>query len=224
MSVSVWALLGAGVGFVISVAAGVTARGWLAARASAAGPDRSVASRGGLADGRRDLCCVLGGAAVFAGAGAHHPWMVLPLLPSLLVWAVAAYIDARTHIIPNQATRAAAAAAVLVVAAGTYVLGWHHGAAALLTAIGAGLLYLVMAIVPSGVGGGDLKLAPSIAAVTAMAAPAVAVNAIVVAFVATAAYGITTRTRTRGASTAMAPRIPHGPFMVLGAVLALAFS
>lgn len=128
------------------------------------------------------------------------------------VWLlVVAAVDARTRRIPDAlAALGVPAAAAVAAATGT---GWPAlaGAAVL------GAVYLVLRLVsPRSLGGGDLKIAPSIGALAASAAGTDGVLvALALPFVVTAVAGLALR-MIRGART-----VPHGPGLCLAAALVL---
>lgn len=121
--------------------------------------------------------------------------------------AVAAWIDLRTSRLPNRLTVPAAVAAFLAaIAAGRpwLIVGGLAWAA----------LYAVAHVVSSrrggGLGAGDVKFALSVGVAAALGGPFGVVAAIGCANLAT--LGVAWFTRRR--------RVPHGPLMLAGAVLA----
>lgn len=130
----------------------------------------------------------------------------------LLVWCVwLSAIDLRTRRLPNSLTLPGAAAILAVAAvAGT----WRPAL------VGAALLagtYLLMHLAaPAAMGGGDVKLALGLGAVTGVAGAHTWVAAAAGAFVLTAAAGLVLR-----ACGVRAATLPHGPSMCLATVAAL---
>lgn len=121
-------------------------------------------------------------------------------------------LDVRTRRLPNPLTLTGAAV-ILAAAAATGQLRPALVGAALL----AGGYLLVHLVAPAAMGGGDVKLAVGLGAVTGIAGPGVWLAAAVGAFAATAVAGVALVAVGRGTAS-----LPHGPSMCLATVLALA--
>ena len=131
---------------------------------------------------------------------------------AVVVWAVVlSAIDITRRRLPNALTLPGAAAILTGCALG------GHGPAALLGSAALGGLYLAVHLAdPAGLGGGDVKLAVGLGALTgAMGAP-VWVLAALGAPLLTAVAGIIAALRRRGGAVA------HGPSMCAASLLAAA--
>lgn len=134
--------------------------------------------------------------------------LALVLVPVLVA---ATAIDLEWQLLPDRLNLAAAVAG-LALAAWAYGSPWTPLAGAV---VGGGILALLAAAVPGGLGGGDVKFA---AAFGLYLGPAGALLALLAAFTAAGAAGavllLTGRKRPRD-------MIPFGPFLALGAGVAL---
>ncbi|WP_288756611.1 prepilin peptidase [uncultured Dermacoccus sp.] len=176
------------------------------------------------------LAAVLMGAAMHAWWGTR-PGLVLTLVlvaPTLVRLAV---IDLDVHRLPNALTLRAAGtvAAGLVLAgfvdahrSGTTVFDADAARRAVVGAVALGACYLVLALLGggSGMGLGDVKLAPTLGALLAWAGWDVWLTGTVAAFLLGGAWGVVLLARGRGRQA----RMPFGPFMIAGALVALALA
>lgn len=133
---------------------------------------------------------------------------------AVVIWSTAlCVVDLRQRRLPNWLTLPGAG--MILIAA--LVAG--RGGAAML---GGGLLcglYLVIHLAdPGGLGGGDVKLAVGLGALTGALGDAVWVLAAVGAPILTAAAGVVSLSRGRGGA------VPHGPSMVLASLTAAALA
>ncbi|WP_345341825.1 A24 family peptidase [Rhodococcus olei] len=121
-------------------------------------------------------------------------------------------IDVRTRRLPNLLTLPGAAV-ILAVAA----VAGHPRAAVTGAVLLAGLYLVAHLVAPAALGGGDVKLAIGLGAVTGVAGAQVWLAAAVGAFALTAAAGVGAPVLGRRVRS-----LPHGPSMCLATVLALA--
>lgn len=160
-----------------------------------------------------------------------RPGLVVTLVlvaPTLVRLAV---IDLDIHRLPNALTLRAAG----IVAAGLVLAGFvdaHRSGTAVFdadtarrTVVGAvalGAFYLVLALLggASGMGLGDAKLAPTLGALLAWASWDVWLTGAFAAFLLGGAWGVVLIVRGRGRQA----RMPFGPFMIAGALAALALA
>lgn len=156
------------------------------------------------------------GAAV---AAASAPWFADDLRSALLAALLAsllgpiAAIDLTRRVIPNRLTGPGAIAAV------TIGLATDPAAVPAQLAAGAaagGLLLLAALARPNGMGIGDVKLA----GLMGLCLGAAVSVALLVAFVAAALFGLLVIVR-RGLADGRRTTFPFGPFLALGAVVAL---
>ncbi|MFJ2297843.1 prepilin peptidase [Oerskovia paurometabola] len=159
-------------------------------------------------------------ATVVGAWAAGHPVVVLPAAGYLaLVGSALAVIDARTHRLPDALVLPSyPVLAVLLGLAG--LLGPDGGALLRASAGGLGLYgaYFLLALAPSGLGFGDVKLAGLIGAMLAWCGWAeLAVGASVAFFLGGSWALVLLATRRAGRRSA----IPFGPFMLAGALVGL---
>lgn len=142
--------------------------------------------------------------------------MVVLACLALLIWAVAlSVIDLREHRLPNALTLTGAAVILAACA------GCGRGPTGLLGAVALGGLYLVVHLVaPAGLGGGDVKLAVGLGALTGALGAPVWLLAALGAPVLTALVGTAAALRRRGRLVGTA--VPHGPSMCLASLAAAA--
>ena len=159
-------------------------------------------------------------ATVVGAWGVGHPVVVLPVAGYLaLVGSALAVIDARTHRLPDALVLPSyPVLAVLLGLAGLLV----PDGGALVRALAGGLglygAYFLLALAPSGLGFGDVKLAGLIGAVLAWCGWAeLAVGASAAFFLGGTWAVVLLSTRRAGRRSA----IPFGPFMLAGALLGL---
>ena len=176
------------------------------------------------------LAVVLMGAAMQVWWGTR-PGLVLTLAlvaPTLVRLAV---IDLDVHRLPNALTLRAAGvvAGGLVLAgfvdahrSGTTVFDSDAARRAIAGAVALGACYLALALLGggSGMGLGDVKLAPTLGALLAWAGWDVWLTGAFAAFLLGGAWGVVLLARGRGRQA----RMPFGPFMIAGALVALALA
>ena len=133
---------------------------------------------------------------------------------AVLAWAaVLSVVDIRQHRLPNLLTIPGAALILL----GAVACG--RGLPALLGAAALGAVYLVIHLLdPAGLGGGDVKLALALGALTGALGSAVWVLAALGAPMLTAVAGLVAALRHRGRV------VPHGPSMCAVSLLAAALA
>lgn len=133
---------------------------------------------------------------------------------AVVVWAAAlSVVDVRQRRLPNVLTVPGAVLLLLVAA------GFGRGLPALLGATALGGLYLMVHLIdPAGLGGGDVKLAIALGALTGALGIAVWLIAAFGAPMLTAAAGTVAALRCRGRA------IPHGPSMCVASLLAAALA
>lgn len=159
------------------------------------------------------------GAAGFAWWPASLPYLVLVLLVSVPLLVLTA-IDLDVQRLPDRITLplvVATAAAVLVLsmvepdlAGPAEILGCGAAMA---------LVYAVLILVPgSGMGGGDLKLAPTLGLLTGTLTWVLSALALLITFAVAGLVGLALMASGRPRGTLMA----FGPYMVLGALSVLA--
>lgn len=176
------------------------------------------------------LAVVLMGAAMQVWWGTR-PGLVLTLVlvaPTLVRLAV---IDLDVHRLPNALTLRAAAlvGAGLALAgfvdvhrSGTTVFDADAARRAVVGAVALCACYLVLALLGggSGMGLGDVKLAPTLGALLAWVGWDVWLTGAFAAFLLGGAWGVVLLARGRGRQA----RMPFGPFMIAGALVALALA
>lgn len=176
------------------------------------------------------LAVVLMGAAMQVWWGTR-PGLVLTLVlvaPTLVRLAV---IDLDVHRLPNALTLRAAGivAGGLLLAgfvdahrSGTTVFDADAARRAIAGAVALGACYLALALLGggSGMGLGDVKLAPSLGALLAWAGWDAWLTGAFAAFLLGGAWGVVLLARGRGRQA----RMPFGPFMIAGALVALALA
>lgn len=130
-------------------------------------------------------------------------------------------IDLTQRRLPNRIVAASLVVVTVLLTASAACLGdwerigWTLGGGAALF-----LLYLVIALInPSGMGGGDVKLAPLIGVALGWVGPAALGAGALLGFVIGALWGITILLRTRkgGTHNGGTRTVPFGPAMILGA-------
>ncbi len=165
--------------------------------------------------GRLAAAAALGGALAAASSPLFADDLRSALLGVLLVSLLApiALIDLERRVIPNRLTGPGAVAAVLIGVA-TDPAGVPDQLAA--GAAAGGLLLLAALARPDGMGMGDVKLAGLIG----LCLGAAAAVALLLAFLAAALFGLAVIVR-RGVAAGRRTAFPFGPFLALGAVVAL---
>lgn len=156
-------------------------------------------------------------AATLALLNVHSgPWLRPALGWAALLGVGLAFVDARVRRLPDPLTAALFAGVVACFAlSGSYArLGWALAYAAL-----AGLLYLALALVSrGGMGLGDVKLALGVGLVLGWFGWPAVLFGLAAGFALAGAYGLLLIV-SRGVGRKDA--LPHGPFMLLGALVAL---
>jgi leader peptidase (prepilin peptidase)/N-methyltransferase len=164
---------------------------------------------------------VTGLAMALVAARAASVWELAALAWLVLLAVPLAFIDSAVHRLPNRLTATAFAGvlALLIVAA----LTAHRPGQLGRTAIGAAALicfYLLLWVIrPGGMGLGDVKLSASVGLVLGWISWQALFVGTFLAFILAAACGVVllaTRKAGRGS------QLPLGPFMLLGAVIAVA--
>ncbi len=142
--------------------------------------------------------------------------MVVIACLAMLVWTAAlSVIDLREHRLPNLLTLTGAAAIL------TACAGCGRGQAGLLGAAALGGVYLTVHLAaPAAMGGGDVKLAVGLGALTGALGAPVWLLAALGAPVLTALLGTATALHRRGRLVGTA--VPHGPSMCLASLAAAA--
>jgi leader peptidase (prepilin peptidase)/N-methyltransferase len=142
--------------------------------------------------------------------------MVVIACLAVLVWTAAlSVIDVREHRLPNLLTLPGAAAIL------TACAGCGRGPAGLLGAAALGGLYLAVHLVaPAAMGGGDVKLAVGLGALTGALGAPVWLLAALGAPLLTALLGTAAALHRRGRLVGTV--VPHGPSMCLASLAAAA--
>lgn len=151
-----------------------------------------------------------------------HPGLPLAAAVWLAICGVAlAWIDAAVHRLPDVLTAAAYAGTVALLLLAAAASGhWHNLARAILGGLVLGAFYLLLAFVsPSGMGIGDVKLATSVGTFLAWSGWAMLLDGAFAGFALGGLYGIALLALRR---TTRKQRIAFGPFILLGALAAIA--
>lgn len=196
---------------------------WTAARLRAAG-FRGEAPGLGVLPVSVSLSCAL---CVGSVALIHHRWwgvapgFVVAVLVSAPLLLALAVIDIDVHRLPDRLTAPLAALVVLGLLYADVITpdgGSLRRALAGAMVLGVGYLALALLGGGHGMGMGDVKLAPSLGALTAWPSWDVWAGAAMAAFLFGGAWGLVLILRGRGRQA----RLPFGPFMIAGALIALA--
>jgi len=150
-------------------------------------------------------------------------WMTPALVVAAAAGAALSVVDARTQRLPNALTYpATAAVAVLLVLSAVVTGEWAALGRAAAGGAGLCLAYLVLHLVnPSGMGLGDVKLAPLLGAVAAWSGWSVLLWAAALPFLVGGVWAVALlAARRAGRKTALA----FGPFMLVGTALALTWA
>jgi leader peptidase (prepilin peptidase) / N-methyltransferase len=189
-------------------------RGWLGPAGCAVCPADAKRRTGVPAAALCALLC----AGLAAATGAHPELAVwLLLVPVALTLAL---VDVRVFRLPDVLTLPALAGTALLLG-GAALLPSHAGSwtRALLGAAALGVLYLLLFLLnPAGMGLGDVKLAPTLGLALAWYGWPTLVRGTLAAFACGALFGLTLLLTGRAGRKTP---IPFGPFMLLGAALAL---
>jgi leader peptidase (prepilin peptidase)/N-methyltransferase len=163
---------------------------------------------------RYPLVEALTGALCLGAVLAHHRAAPLALSLLLIVLVVpAAAIDLEHRLIPNAIT---GPGAVLALALGTGLDPGGEPARLIAAACAGGFLLLAALAYPGGMGMGDVKLA----AVMGLCLGSAVAPAVLVALLAGTLLGLVVIAR-RGAREGRKTAIPFGPFLALGALVAV---
>jgi len=154
-----------------------------------------------------------------AGQGMAVAFALLAVAVLLGCGAPLAWIDARTRRLPDRLTRPLAAALIpSCLIAGMSAGEPGRALRSLLGALGAGLLFLALhALSPGSLGFGDVKLVPSLGAITAL----VSWGNLLLAGVAAALIGGAHAAVVMALRREARAHIAFGPALVVGAVAAL---
>jgi len=157
--------------------------------------------------------------ATAAACGPH--WHLLALLWAAGFGVPLALVDRAEHRLPDRLTYPCAAGTLLLLAAAA-VAGDRSGSplSALYGAVALGAVFWLMALVLP-VGRGDAKLALTVGAVLGWYGLRTLAGGVLLGFLLAGVYGVgklAARRAGRG------DELPFGPFMLLGALLAVAFS
>ncbi len=150
--------------------------------------------------------------ALFAGLAAQYGVTLTAMRFAVLAFAlvVVFFTDLEWNLVPNAVTYPGIAAGILLSAASGGLIP------ALLAAVGAGAVFLLIAVVSrGGMGGGDIKLAAMIGAFLGPAAAAVALFLAVAIGAGAGLVLIALRLRTRKDT------MPFGPALAAGAMIAV---
>jgi len=161
-----------------------------------------------------------GVALALAVVRAAAPWQAAALGWLMLCAVALTFIDIAIRRLPDPLTGAALAGVLgfLAVAAFTGGQPGQFGRAALAAVALCGFYLLLFLIRPAGMGLGDIKLAASLGAALGWQGWEQVVTAAFVTFTAAALYGVALLLLRRATRTT---QFPLGPFMVLGALVAL---
>jgi leader peptidase (prepilin peptidase) / N-methyltransferase len=160
-------------------------------------------------------------AMALVAARATSAWELAALAWLVLLTVPLAFIDSAVHRLPNPLTGAAFAGVLAFLAVAALTAG-HPGELAR-TAIGAAALtcfYLLLWVIrPSGMGLGDVKLAASVGLVLGWVGWQALFAGTLFAFVLAAAFAIALIAALKAGRGS---QLPLGPFMLLGALAAVA--
>ncbi|HPB72509.1 MAG TPA: A24 family peptidase [Phycicoccus sp.] len=205
-------------GAALGAAPVVALRGWLAGAAYryADELDRPRRRTGWL------MPAATGTGAALAGAWAPRPWVAVVYAACAGPLVILAAIDADVQRLPNQWTKPSwivvpVALLGVAVAEGNGLQPWWR---ALVAGVALGMAYLALALLggASGIGAGDVKLAPSLGALLGFLSVTHVLASVVVTFLVGGVAALVLLLRGRGRKA----RFAFGPFMILGAVLVLA--
>lgn len=156
--------------------------------------------------------------AISWAAAARLGWWGIPVMAFAAGGATAAVVDLEVHRLPNPlvgATTAATGAGVLIAAAGTGQ--WHIAGRAAAAGAVVFLLFLVMGVVGS-LGGGDIKLGPTIGAALGVHSLAAVAVGMIAGFTLAGIFGVILAIR--GCHRPWWKTwVPMGPGLVAGTLL-----
>lgn len=179
-------------------------------------PFAELAARPGLAVRSAVACAVAGGVL---GLVLGWSWALLWLLPLVPVCCALTVIDYVTWYLPTRLIWPSAALvavlvmAVTVVVADPAVLAWS---AAGFLALG-GYYGLMRLLSPRAMAGGDVRLG----ALLGLALGPLGAGVLLVSVLAAAVLGVLGMVPMRRSGTMIRRRVPYGPFLVLGALVAV---
>lgn len=205
------------VGLAAWLAAGawMWASGWRVQHRHLSAAGRGPVDRGTLVW----LVLLIGAAALLVGR--DLPSVAAPVVVSM-VGAVSVLVDARCHRLPDPYTAVMAAGVALGALGQALGGGAGVGRVAVSALVGAAVWTLPLwagALVDSGVGRGDVKLAPVLGAMTGLLGWEAAVSGLVVAFLAA---GVAALWQVVARSGTLRTRIALGPWLWSGALVAVA--
>ncbi|MFY9586555.1 MAG: prepilin peptidase [Actinomycetota bacterium] len=150
-------------------------------------------------------------------------WGLLAYLPFLWVLVCLSLIDLETKLLPNAIVYPSLIAGVPLLAVVTALAGvpwsaWIRGIEGMV--VGAGVFFVIALIYPAGMGMGDVKFAGLIGLFVGYASWSYLVAAFFLAFLTGAIVGVLLMV---GGKAGRKTAIPFGPFMALGAILAVLF-
>jgi leader peptidase (prepilin peptidase)/N-methyltransferase len=157
--------------------------------------------------------------AISWAAAAKMGWWALPVMAFAAGGSTAAVVDLEVHRLPNPlvgATTAVTGIGLLVAAAGTGE--WHPAARAAAAAAAVFVLFLVMGVVGS-LGGGDIKLGPSIGAVLGMHSLAAVAVGLMAGFALAGVLGVVLAIRGPHHRPWWKTWVPMGPGLVAGTLI-----
>ena len=165
--------------------------------------------------------------ATAAAVVALLTWRITEPLPWLaccwtfLIGVALAHIDVVVHRLPDRLSlTAAAGAAVLLIGAAVTDHRYSRLVVACVCAVGVALFYLILVLAnPSGMGLGDAKTAISTGLVTGWFSAFAAIAGGAAGFVLAGMYALALIVSRRAGPK---DHIPHGPFLLLGAVATVA--
>ncbi len=148
-------------------------------------------------------------------------WVLAAWCWAGLLGVALALIDAAVYRLPDILTTSAALGSAVLLTVAAVTTGDLSGlASAGLSAAGLGVFYLVLVLVPgAGMGRGDAQLAVVIGGCLGWLGPAVVVTATVAAVLLAAGYVLAVLAAGR---LARRDPVPYGPFMLFGALVAVA--
>lgn len=124
------------------------------------------------------------------------------------------FIDVAVHRLPDRLTYAAFAGVVVLLAGNADLPAWIQAVG---SGLGMALFYLVLVVIyPSGMGLGDVKLALSLGAALGWMGWVATVYGAALGFLLTAVYSLVMLALGK---ISRKDSVPHGPFMVAGALL-----
>jgi peptidase, A24 family len=155
--------------------------------------------------------------AIFFVAAQMRPGMP-GVMTVAMIGALSAYVDARTHRLPNAYTVAMAIGVVLGLVVGSVISPlWQEGIFGAF--IGSLIWFAPIAVLnrlPGGMGGGDVKLAPVLGALVGSVGLHAAVFALALSFISA---GVAALWKIVVGSAGTKSRVPMGPWMIGSALV-----